>query len=155
MLAKFNGRVSLDQAFDGPRRMGAAAGLTFNMERITKAPNSLLSHCLITLAPPEMREAVIDAVYAAYFEHGQDIGDMETLIGIGIRFGMPADRLRMDLRGETVRAQVTAEAQTAGRLGISGVPFFIVNDKYAFSGAQPPEVILDVLRRVVEQEKGV
>lgn len=154
MQAKFNGRVNLKDAFDGPRRMGEAAGLTFNMDKITKAPNSTLSHCLIALAPPDAREQVIEDVYAAYFEHGQDIGDIEILIQIGKKLGMPEDRLWVDLNDEKVRAQVEAEAREAGRLEISGVPFFIVNEKYAFSGAQLPEAILNVLRRVAEQEKG-
>lgn len=154
MQAKFNGRVDLKDAFEGPRRMGEAVGLTFRMDKVTRAPNSTLSHCLIALAPPDVREQVIEDIYAAYFEHGQDVGDSAVLIQIGERLGMDADRLRVDLTGAAVRAQVEAEAREAGRLGISGVPFFIINDKYAFSGAQPPEVILDVLRRVAEQEKG-
>jgi predicted DsbA family dithiol-disulfide isomerase len=154
MQSKFNGRVNLQDAFEGPRRMGEAAGLTFNMDRINKAPNSTLSHCLIVLAPPEIRDQVIEAVYAAYFEHGQDIGDSETLIQLGKKFGMDETRLRVDLNAGTVRAQVEAEACEAVRLGVSGVPFFIINDKYAFSGAQPPDVILNLLRQVVKLERG-
>jgi len=154
MQAKFNGRVDIKDALDGPRRMGEAVGLTLNMDKITKAPNSTLSHCLIALAPPDIREQVIEQIYAAYFEHGQDIGDVETLIQIGEKFGMSEDSLRVGLSGEAVRAQVEAEAREASRLGISGVPFFIVNEKYAFSGAQPPEAIVNVLRRVAGQEKG-
>jgi predicted DsbA family dithiol-disulfide isomerase len=154
MQAKFNGRVSLEQAFEGPRRIGESVGLTFNMDKIRKAPNSTLSHCLIALAPQEVREDVIERVYAAYFEHGQDIGDPDTLIQIGEMFGMDADRLRVNLNAEAVRAQVEAEAREASQLGISGVPFFIINDKYAFSGAQPPEVILNTIQQVVKLEKG-
>ncbi len=154
MQAKFKGRVSLQQLFDGPRQMGEAAGLVFNMDRIGKAPNTTLSHGLITLAPQEVREAVIDDVYAAYFEHGQDIGDLETLIQIGVRHGMDAVGLRTALAGAGINQQVVAEADQAHQLGISGVPFFIINDQYAFSGAQPPEVISNVLRQVVERERG-
>ena len=154
MQAKFNGRVSLEQAFDGPRRVGEAVGLVFNLDKITKAPNSTLSHCLIALANPDIREQVVEAVYAAYFEHGLDIGDGETLIQIGKNFGMDENRLRVDLGAETVRAQVEAEAREAGQLGVSGVPFFVINDKYAFSGAQPPEVILNTLRKVAKLERG-
>ncbi len=154
MEAKFNGRVSLAQAFEGPRRMGEAVGLVFNMDKISKAPNSTLSHCLIAIAPADIREQVIEAVYAAYFEHGQDIGDIEILIQIGKKFGMDEDRLRVDFSAETIRVQVEAEAREASRLGVSGVPFFVINDKYAFSGAQPPEVILNTLRQVAKLERG-
>jgi predicted DsbA family dithiol-disulfide isomerase len=154
MQAKFNGRISLEQAFDAPSRMGEAVGLTFNMEKIQKAPNSTLSHCLIALAPEDKRDEVIDAVYAAYFEHGQDIGDPEVLVGIGDTLGMDAGQLRIQLVAEEVRRQVEIEAQQSLQMGIRGVPFFIVNEKYAFSGAQPPEVITNVLHEVQEREKG-
>ena len=96
---------------------------------------------------------MIEAVYAAYFEHGQDIGDPEVLIGIGEQFGI-AEQVRARLDAEDVRAQVEAEAQQSLQLGITGVPFFVINGKYAFSGAQPPEVISNVLREVLEREKG-
>lgn len=150
MQAKFQGRISLQQAFDAPRRMGEAVGLVFNMEKIGKAPNTALSHRLIALADDEIREALIDAVYAAYFEHGQDIGNVETLIQLGTALGMSEDRLRVELNGETARAQVEAEAQEAHQLGIRGVPFFVINGQYGFSGAHPPEVILTILKRVAD-----
>jgi predicted DsbA family dithiol-disulfide isomerase len=150
MQAKFNGRISLRDAFDGPRRMGESVGLVFNMEKISKAPNSTLSHCLISLAPEAVREVLIDDIYAAYFEHGQDIGDIETLLQLGQKHGMDADRLRVDLTGETARQQVEAQAQRAHQLGISGVPFFLINNKYGISGAQPPDVILNALRQIAE-----
>jgi predicted DsbA family dithiol-disulfide isomerase len=75
--------------------MGLATGLIFNFEQITNAPNTLLSHALINLAPATVRDAVIEDVYAAYFEFGQDIGDLETLVEIGAGQGME----RVDLRG--------------------------------------------------------
>lgn len=153
MQAKFNRRISLEQAFEAPRRMGEAVGLTFNMEKIQKAPNSTLSHCLIALAPEDKRDEVIEAVYAAYFEYGQDIGDPEVLVSIGDTLGMDAGQLRVQLGEEEVRKQVEAEAQQSLQMGIRGVPFFIVNGKYAFSGAQPPEVITNVLHEVQERGK--
>ena len=153
MLAKFAGRISLEQAFEGPRRMGEPLGMIFNMDKIRKAPNTTLSHCLIALAPEDIRPAVIEDIYAAYFEHGQDIGDLETLIAIGVRHGMDDTALRSDLNSQELRSQVQAEAEQAYKLGISGVPFFVINGKYGFSGAQPPEVILNILQQVVQKEK--
>ena len=154
MQAKFNGRISLEQAFETPRRMGDAVGLTFNMEVIQKAPNSTLSHCLIALAPEDKRDEVIEAVYAAYFEHGQDIGDLEVLVSIGDMLGMDAGQLRVHLGAGEVRRQVEIEAQQSLKMGIRGVPFFVVDGKYAFSGAQPTEVITNVLHEVQERGKG-
>jgi predicted DsbA family dithiol-disulfide isomerase len=152
MEAKFAGRISLEQAFEGPRRMGEQLGQVFNMEKITKAPNTMLSHCLIALAPEEKQENVIEDVYAAYFEYGEDIGAIETLILIGQQNGMEEGNLREGLINPALHAQIEAEVQHAYKLGISAVPFFVVNNKYGFSGAQPPEVILDFFQQVVEEE---
>lgn len=154
MNAKFNGRISLQQALDGPTRMGAAIGLTFNMNRILKAPNSLLSHCLIALSPPSVREAVIEEIYAAYFEHGEDIGDLETLIAIGRTHGLDGHSLRSDLLQPALQAQVEREAGEAATLGINSVPFFIFNQHFGVSGAQPAHVLVNVLRQVESYPMG-
>lgn len=154
MQAKFGGRISLQQAFDGPRRLGAATGLVFNMDRISKAPNSILSHCLIALAPADRRSDLVDDVYAAYFEHGQDIGDLETLLGIGQKHGLEAGKLRAELTGGAVKQQVLREADEAYQLGVNAVPLFVFNHRYGLSGAQPPEAILNALRQVAAREQG-
>lgn len=140
MRAKGGGRVPLEQFFDAPRRAGAAAGLAFNFEQIERAPNSELSHRLIALAPEAQREAVLDAVYDVYFEHGRDIGDIAVLLDIAETHGMNRAATETSLRGEAARAEVRAEAREAHELGITGVPFFVLDGKYAVSGAQPVEV---------------
>ncbi|GAB4511745.1 MAG: DsbA family protein [Anaerolineae bacterium] len=148
MLAKGNHRVPLEQFFDGPRRAGEAAGLTFNFEQITKAPNSTLSHRLIVLTPEEQREAIIDALYAAYFEHGRDIGDVDVLVEIAVENGWEADVARDTLISDAGQHEVMADADFAHQVGISGVPFFIINNTWALSGAQPVEVFLRALQQI-------
>jgi predicted DsbA family dithiol-disulfide isomerase len=151
MRAKGGGQVPLEGWFDAPRRMGAAVGLTFNFERIERAPNSLLSHRLIALTPPDQQIAMIDALYAAYFEHGRDIGELDTLIEIAREVGLDGEATRARLLTDEASDAVLADAQAGARIGVTGVPFFVLNQRYAFSGAQPPEVILDVLRQVAAQ----
>jgi len=153
MLAKGGGRVSLEQFFDPPRNLGAQSGLTFNFEKIEYAPNSLLSHRLIALAPDEKKETVVDAVYAAYFEEGRDIGTLDILLEIAAEQGLDAAEMRTLLEGTAAQEEVLGEAQWAQQQGISGVPFFIFNNRYAFSGAQPPDVILEVLEKVREESE--
>lgn len=152
MQAKGGGRVPLEGFFEGPRQLGLRSGLVFNFEKIEKAPNSLRSHLLINLAPDGVREAVIEAVYAAYFEHGEDIGEIRTLVEIGARHGMDRESTRRRLAAEEGREQVEAEARWAVEHGISGVPFFVIDGKYGFSGAQPPEAIRQYLERVSRGE---
>jgi predicted DsbA family dithiol-disulfide isomerase len=148
MNAKVGGRVPLEQMFAGPRQAGERVGLRFDFEAITRAPNTLLSHRLISLAPAGAREAVIDAVYAAYFEQGRDIGDLEVLVDLAGAAGLDRDAMRGLLQSDAAREQVQADAAWAQQAGISGVPFFIVNNKYAWSGAQPPDAILQMLRQI-------
>lgn len=143
MTAKGGGRVPLEQWFAAPREMGQRAGLTFNFEAIQHAPNTLLSHQLIILA--EDQEPLIDALYKAYFEDGQNIGDIDVLVQIGEQYGLI--NAREQLETGTGRDAVVAEVAQAQQLGITGVPFFIFENQFAFSGAQPPELFLQVMER--------
>ena len=146
MQAKGGGRVPLEQFFGAPRERGAAVGLTFNFEQIGKAPNTLLAHRLVYLAPPAKRGALLDVLYSAYFEFGRDVGDVDTLAEIATAAGLPAAAAAL-LNSDAGTAEVLADVAFARQMGISGVPFFIVNDRLAFSGAQPPATILRVLRQ--------
>lgn len=152
MEKKGGGHIRPEQFFAGPRQMGQLAGLIFNFEEIPKAPNTNLAHCLITLTPEEKHGEMIEAIYNAFFQYGQDVGDREILLDLAAGLGLDTAPLREGLADPAVREQVTAEVKAAYQLGISGVPFFVINDKYAFSGAQPPEVILDILQRIANKE---
>jgi predicted DsbA family dithiol-disulfide isomerase len=147
MTAKGGGRVPLEQFFAAPRERGAAVGLTFNFEAIEKAPNTLLSHRLAYITPEPQRGALLDALYAAYFEFGRDIGDRDVLVDVAVAVGLDAAETRAQLAGDAGAAEVMADVAFARQVGISGVPFFIFNERVAFSGAQPPDVILRVLRQ--------
>ena len=142
MTAKGGGRVPLEQFFAAPRERGAAVGLTFNFEAIEKAPNTLLSHRLVYITPEPQRGALLDALYAAYFEFGRDIGDRDVLVDVAAAVGLDAAETRTQLAGDTGAAEVMADVAFARQVGISGVPFFIFNERVAFSGAQPPDLSL-------------
>ena len=148
MQAKVGGRIPLEQMFAGPRQAGERVGLRFDFEAITRVPNTLLSHRLIALAPHDHQEAVIDAVYAAYFEQGRDIGDLDVLVDVAGAVGLDRAALRALLLSDAGQEQVLADVRWAQEAGISGVPFFIVDNKYAWSGAQPPDAILQMLRQI-------
>jgi len=152
MRAKGGGQMLPENWFAGPRDAGARVGVIFNFDRITVAPNTLLSHELIALAPLDKREAVIDAIYDGYFANGQDIGDPAVLIALATEAGLDGEAIRVPLMQHTMRDSVLAEIEEAVALGITGVPFFVINDHYAFSGAQPAESILRLLRQVAARE---
>ena len=151
MEAKGGGRIPLEGFFDAPRQAGAAAGLTFNFEKIEYAPNTLLSHRLIALTPEERKEALIDAIYRAYFEEGCNTGDLDVLVEIAANNGLDADEIRAQLLTDAARNEVIADAQQAHQIGITGVPFFIFNQKYALSGAHPASTLLNILEQVRDE----
>ncbi len=153
MQKKGGGNIAPEQFFAGPRQMGLQSGLIFNFTDISKAPNTLLAHTLITVAPKDKQAALIDAIYAAFFEHGQDVGDKDTLLKLAEDVGLNRDEMARGLTDPAVQAQVKAEAQQAHQLGVSGVPFFVINQKYAFSGAQSPETMTQILEQVSSMQR--
>lgn len=137
--------MPLEAFLHGPRQRGASVGLTFNFERITRAPNTERSHRLIAITPVEMQAGLIEALYAAYFEHGLDIGDLEVLVEIAAACGLDPVKTRAALEGDGGREAVVADIRRARLMGIDGVPFFVIDGKYGLSGAQPPDTILAIL----------
>lgn len=126
---------------------GAACEVNFNWDKVQKAPNTLLSHCLIALAPPERQDEIVDAIHAAYFEEGRDIGDREVLLDIAAEQNLGIDRAELAeaLDDETLRDRIAGEADWARKQGITGVPFFVINETYALSGAQPADTLLSAI----------
>ena len=146
MLAKGRGRTPIGAFFDGPQRAGAAAGIEFRFWDIERAPNTLLSHRLLALAPDETKDTLLEAVFDAYFAQARDIGDLEVLLDLASGQDLDAASLRQQLQAGAGLAQVEADLRRAEALGIRDVPFFLLNERAAFGGAQTPEAILRGLR---------
>jgi predicted DsbA family dithiol-disulfide isomerase len=153
MRSKYR-NVDMQQMFDGPTRAGAAVGLKFDFSKVTRAPNTLLSHRLIALVPDEKREAVIDAIYAAYFEHGQNISLLDVLLDIAEAQGLDRAEYKALLESDAAQKEVVEQAAQMMESGVSGVPFFIFNGKWAISGAHPPATFRQVLAKVAQESAG-
>lgn len=152
MEAKGGGQMPLEGFFAAPRERGQAVGITFNFEDIEFAPNSMLSHRLINFTPEAEREEMVERIYAAYFEHGRNIGDLDTLVDIATEAGMDPGTTRAHLESDAGEAAVLEDISLARQIGVTGVPFFVFNRKYAFSGAQPPEMIRQVVEQVAAED---
>jgi predicted DsbA family dithiol-disulfide isomerase len=113
-------------------------------------PNTLLAHALIYAAPEADRYRLLDALHTAYFEDGRDIGDQETLLTIAAEIGLDRRALAAALNFPDFRSMIAAQVNEISRSGITGVPFFIFNDAVGLSGAQPPEIILQAMRKAEE-----
>jgi predicted DsbA family dithiol-disulfide isomerase len=125
----------------------ATEGLDFHFERAV-ASNTFDAHQVIHLGLDRgVQDAVKERLLRAYFTEGEPIGDRETLARLGAEAGLDADEVRTALDEQRYAAAVRADESEAAALGISGVPFFVVDRKYGVSGAQPGDALLEVLQR--------
>ena len=134
--------------------VGAEEGIRFAFDRMARTPNTRRAHMLIAHANRERRgDAVVEALFTGYFEDGADIGDVAVLVDIATKAGLDPERARNASSDEDLRRAVIAREREAGELGISGVPFFIVDRAWAVSGAQPTPAWLEALEQMRSRPK--
>jgi len=135
------------QMTDHMTQQAAAEGLDFRFDRAVRA-NTFDSHQVIHLAAERgVQDAVKERLLTAYFSDGEAVGDRETLVRLAAEAGLDADEVREVLEDQRYAGAVRADEAEAATLGISGVPFFVVDRKYGVSGAQPADQLLAVLDR--------
>jgi predicted DsbA family dithiol-disulfide isomerase len=145
LAAKFGSPDRLQKAHAMLTEVGRGEGIDFHFERIRRTPNTLASHALLRWGlEANVQEAVSEALFALYFIQGQDIGDFGVLADAAATAGLD----RADIAARLARGQdfdiVAAEDEKARRIGINGVPCFVVDNRYALSGAQDPAVFHQV-----------
>ena len=122
-------------------------GLDYHLENAQYA-NTLDAHRLLHLAAAHHRQPEVkERFMRAYFTEGAAMGDSETLIRLAAEGGIDADEARAVLDGDAYADDVRADERRARMLGITGVPFFVFDERYGVSGAQPSDLLLDVLER--------
>jgi predicted DsbA family dithiol-disulfide isomerase len=134
---------SWERSFELDAQVGrafAGEGLAFNPGKLTRTPNTFDAHRLIWLAGERgVQDAVVEEMFRAYFTDGRDLSDRATLAAVAVGGGLERAEVDGLLTGERGVAEVREREVIGQRLGISGVPFFVINDAVALSGAQAPE----------------
>jgi predicted DsbA family dithiol-disulfide isomerase len=131
---------------------GASVGIAFAFDRIVRQPNTTAAHQLIALADPGAeQDAMVEALFRAYFLEGADLTRRDTLVALATRAGLDCKAAEACLDDATARRAVAQEDHRARAIGIEGVPFFIFDRRLAVSGAQPPEVLAGAIERAAEQ----
>jgi predicted DsbA family dithiol-disulfide isomerase len=151
--AKFGSSERAKRIYEAVSAVGASEGIQFNFEAIKRTPNTILSHRLLRRAGKEdKQDALLEAMFQAYFVEGQDIGNAQVLGEIGESVGL-ADSGAY-LAGTEGLEEVRAEDSLARRQGINGVPCFIFNYRFLLSGAQEPESFFQLFDLAREDEAG-
>jgi len=136
--AKFGGKAQAVEVYARVAEAARNAGLEINFEAMDRTPNTLDAHRLIHWAGLEGRQnAVVDALFRAYFREGRDIGDAAVLAQIGAAAGMDGDVMARLLATDADRDDLIARDRDARQKGVSAVPTFLVAQQYVLSGAQP------------------
>jgi len=147
--SKFGSIEKAAAIYEEIAKAGKEEGIDFAFERIERAPNTLDSHRLIRWAGSAgCQDAVVEALFTAYFLEGRDISDHEILAEIASQSGMDAGLVARLLAEGRDRDLVGGEAAQARRMGVSGVPSFVFDNAYVVSGAQSPEVLAQVIDRL-------
>ena len=132
--------------------IGKTAGIGFAFDKIEKSPNTLNAHRLIRWSQASGKQTdVVEALFCAYFTQGKDIGAQTVLTDIARDFGLDAREIGAALQTDHDEKEVQEEIATAMRMGVSGVPFFIIAGRYGMSGAQPPDMLADVIRKAAAE----
>jgi predicted DsbA family dithiol-disulfide isomerase len=151
MTAKFGKNGGISEAQRVIAAEGAKEGIEFDFAAIRRMPNTLDSHRLIRWAElTGVQDDVVERLFAAYFENGQDIGDIRVLADIADLSGMEGAQIADRLESDQDTALVEREDKLAHEMGVTGVPAMIFANKVAASGAREPEVLAMVIDKALE-----
>jgi predicted DsbA family dithiol-disulfide isomerase len=149
--ASIFGEERCRQIMERMKTTGAADGIAFDTPPGARSPNTLSAHVLLYWASRSAgidQGALVEKLFSAHHERGEDIGNHYVLAGIASEVGMNAAEVLKALQTGTDEDTVLALIDQARQAGVSGVPFFIINGRHGLSGAQPPEAIIEILDEV-------
>jgi predicted DsbA family dithiol-disulfide isomerase len=147
LALKFGSSQRAMELYDTIAQAGYQEDILFAFGEIYRTPSTVLAHRLIGLAGERgVQESLVESIFSAYFLKGMDIGKVENLLTIAVQAGLDEDETVRFLGSDQGADTVLAEHNLAQRIGINGVPCFILDGRYGVSGAQSPEV----LQRMIE-----
>jgi predicted DsbA family dithiol-disulfide isomerase len=142
VVRKFGGEDRARRLYATIAEVGRLEGVPFRFDRIRRTPSSVDAHRLVRYAVRYGRaDEMVEALFAAHFTDGRDIGDHDVLAAVATTYGMDQPAVRRFLSSDEETEAVHADNLRAHRLGINGVPCFVVEGSHAIAGAQEPEVI--------------
>ena len=151
---KFGGKDKAAAVYARIDEAAKAAGLDINWQGITRTPNTLNAHRLIHWAGIEGAQTfVVASLFKAYFVEGRDIGDTDVLADIADACGLDAAMMRQLLQGDADLDEIRARDEHSRKMGVTGVPTFVIASQHAVPGAHPPELWGEVIEDILAQLK--
>jgi predicted DsbA family dithiol-disulfide isomerase len=153
---KLGGADAVQRAFEMLTNLAAEIDLPIAMDKATVFPNTLDGHRLIYwagLIGSDMQDRIARALLQANFVDGADVGRADTLLRIASENGMDRKAIEQKLASDIDRDVVRAEIERARNKGVSGVPCFIIDGKYAITGAQSVDVFANAFRQIAEMKR--
>jgi predicted DsbA family dithiol-disulfide isomerase len=152
LTKKFGGEARYHQITNHVTATAAEEGLRFDFAKQLVSPNTHDAHRIIFLAKAEGKQKEVkEAFMKAYFEQGIDLSKKENLIAVAASTGLDDKKVQSWLESDEGLAEVELAQQMNYQRGISGVPFYIINNKYGVSGAQPTDAVVKMLTQVGEE----
>ncbi len=151
---KFGGGRRAEEIYKRVTEAGLGEGIDFRFDKIRRTPNTTDAHRLLLYAAgAKAQDAVVERLFEGYFTEGADIGDTDTLAALAGEAGLEIDPALRFLTSEQGRETVMEDLSLAYRMGITGVPCFILEGKYALPGAHEPEAFQPMFD-LAKQEAG-
>jgi len=148
---KFGGSDRYKQLTGHVTKVASEEGLHFNFDKQAVSPNTREAHRVIRYAKSEGRQAEAKELFMkAYFEEGVDLSKKENLIGVAVKAGLDKAKVTSLLDSDDGLVEVELAERMNHQRGISGVPYFIINNKYGVSGAQPTDVFKEALLEIAK-----
>lgn len=154
LAEKFGGIERARRLYRTIEEAGAGEGIPFRFDAIGVSPNTLDAHRLIRWAQSAgegVQDNVVERLFEVFFLEGANIADHAVLTGVARDVGMDSTVIETLLKGDADREAVQQEIALAQRMGVTGVPCFILENKYAVIGAQDADAIADAIRRLAAE----
>lgn len=152
LTRKFGGDDRARQIYAQIQEAGETENLDFAFDQIAKSPNTLNAHRLIRWAQSTGHQnALVEELFKLFFMEGADIGDKAVLADAAATVGMEREVVERLLAGSSDVEQVKAEIAHAQQIGVTGVPCFIIDEKYALMGAQQPETLVQAFQQALSE----
>jgi predicted DsbA family dithiol-disulfide isomerase len=152
LKAKFGSLENFGRMEEQLLAAGVEERIPFAFEKIQRTPNTFVAHRLVWYAEQQgKQDETVEALFRAYFLEGKHIGDVKVLTHVAAEAGLDRIETEAFLASNNGAIEVKDEEAVGRRLGIRGVPYFVLNGSIAISGAQPPDMFVSAIRQAEKQ----